>query len=81
MTTISLDTNRAIQKLEERGFSRVQAEGVVELLTESGLVTVDVLDQRLTDFETKVYKAMLIQTGAIAAIVVGMLQFVISQVT
>lgn len=78
MNTFTLDTNNAIQRLEAKGFSRKQAEGVVDVLADSRLVTVDYMDKRFSEFETKIYKAMLIQTGAMAAVVFGMLQFVVS---
>ena len=77
MNTFTIDTNNAIQRLEAKGFSRTQAEGVVDVLSNSRLVTIDYMDKRFSDFEAKIYKAMLIQTGAIAAVVFGMLQFVV----
>ncbi len=39
MTTIALDTHKTIQKLQAKGFSAPQAEGIVDALTESELVT------------------------------------------
>lgn len=46
MSTIAIDTYKTIQKLQEKGFSLEPAEGVVEALTESALVT-------KTDLSTK----------------------------
>ena len=34
MQTLVLDTNSVIKKLEQRGFSRAQAEGITEALKE-----------------------------------------------
>ncbi|MEJ6404940.1 hypothetical protein [Yoonia sp. 2307UL14-13] len=73
MSSIAIDTNQAIQRLEAKGFSRAQAEGVVEVLTESRLVTIDVLDQRFDRFRGEMYKAMLIQTGTIIAGILGII--------
>ena len=42
MQTLVIDTNGIVKKLEQRGFSRVQAEGITEALKEldtSALVT------------------------------------------
>jgi hypothetical protein len=42
MQTLVIDTNSVIKKLEQRGFSRTQAEGITEALKEldsSALVT------------------------------------------
>lgn len=50
MKTISLDTHKVITLLEERGFTRKQAEGFVEAVKEidaSELVTVKDLDLAL----------------------------------
>lgn len=39
MASISLDTLKTVQKLQTKGFTAEQAEGIVETLTESELVT------------------------------------------
>ena len=53
MNTIPLDTHKTIRKLIERGFTQEQAEGVVEVLTESELLTKDY-------FEARLYRALLV---------------------
>lgn len=62
--SIAIDTHKTITKLKERGFSQAQAEGVVEVLTESELLTKDY-------FEARLYLALLIHgltvVGAILA--------------
>lgn len=76
MNSVTLDTYKTIQNLQARGFSVEQAEGIVDALTESELVTKTDLRTALGELETRLYRAMLIQTGVIAAIVIGIVQFV-----
>lgn len=73
MNTIAIDTHKTIEKLKNKGFSQEQAEGVVDALTGSELVTQSYLDLTLEKLEKRLYRAMLIQTGTIAAIVLGIL--------
>lgn len=75
MNTLALDTHKTIRKLQSRGFSEEQAEGIIETLTESELVTKSDLATAISGLEMRLYRAMLIQTGAITAIVIGILQF------
>lgn len=75
MTTITLDTHKTVQKLQNRGFTADQAEAIVETLTQSELVTKTDLVSAVNGLEMRLYRAMLVQTGAIAAIVLGILQF------
>lgn len=77
MNTLSLDTHRTIRKLQSRGFSEEQAEGIVDALTESELVTKSDLTSAISGLETRLYRTMLVQTGVIAAIVIGIVQFVL----
>ena len=76
MTTITLDTLKTVQKLQTKGFTAEQAEGIVETLTESELVTKSDLNAAISGLEGRLYRAMLIQTGAITAIVLGIIQLV-----
>ncbi|MDA8586637.1 CCDC90 family protein [Rhodobacteraceae bacterium] len=39
MSTFALDTHKTIQKLQAKGFSSDQAEGIVDALTDSELIT------------------------------------------
>ena len=78
MNTIALDTLKTVQKLQTQGFTAKQAEGIVDALTESELVTKADLRSTVGELETRLYRAMLVQTGAIAAIVIGIMQFTLS---
>ena len=60
MNTIAVDTHKTIQKLKDKGYTEKQAEGFVEALTETELVTKSYLDARFSEFEAKLYKALLI---------------------
>jgi hypothetical protein len=55
MQTLVIDTNGIVKKLEQRGFSRTQAEGITEALKEldtSALVT----KADLQDLKVSLYK-------------------------
>lgn len=82
MNTIAIDTHKTIMKLKQKGYTEEQAEGFVEALTESELVTTGYLDNRLNalenslqssikDLRTEMYRALLIHglviVGAILA--------------
>lgn len=69
-----MDTHKTIRELQTRGFSEEQAEGIIDALTESQLVTKNDLTSAISGLEMRLYRAMLIQTGAIAAIVIGIMQ-------
>jgi hypothetical protein len=59
MQTLVIDTNGIVKKLEARGFSRTQAEGITEALKEldtSGLVTKADLKQALGEQEIRLYR-------------------------
>jgi hypothetical protein len=67
MHTLVIDTNRVAKKLEQKGFSRAQAEGITEALKEldtSTLVTKADLKDSLRDFEVRLYKFL---TGVLIA--------------
>lgn len=64
MTTLALDTHKTIQKLQSKGFYAEQAEGIVDALTESSLVTKT--DLQITAKDLKVWVAlMLLAQGAL----------------
>ena len=75
MNTIALDTHKTIRKLQTRGFSEEQAEGIIDALTESDLATKSDLRSEISGLEMRIYRAMLVQTGVIAAIVIGIVLF------
>ena len=51
MATIAIDTHKTINKLVEKGFSKEEAEGLVNVLTESNLVTKDDLISVVKDLK------------------------------
>lgn len=76
------DTHAAVKNLEAKGASKELAEEIVATVQSAKLgndpaTKADITDLRIEmrGLETRLYRAMLIQTGAIAAIVLGMLQF------
>ncbi len=77
MQTLVFDTNAIVKKLESRGFSRTQAEGVTEALAEltSPLVTKSDLELALAQQTTKLiiwFSGALLAQGAL---VVGLIQY------
>lgn len=72
MNTIALDTHKTIKNLTQRGFTQEQAEGVVEALAESELVTKSDLHVGLSDQKTSIIQwvaALLIaQAGLVVAL-------------
>jgi len=54
MNTIAIDTYKTINKLKAKGFTEAQAEGLVDALTESGLVTNEVLKSELKDIRIEI---------------------------
>ena len=73
MKTMVLDTNSVIKKLEQRGFSRAQAEGITEALKEldtSNLVT----KADLTAFEARLYKFFFTAMSAQTVLIVALIQ-------
>ena len=81
MQTLVIDTNGIVKKLEQRGFSRAQAEGITEALKEldtSSLATkADLKDLRL-DIERALHRQTWGLVGVIfaqGALVVALLQY------
>lgn len=62
--SLAIDTYKTINKLQERGFSKEQAEGVVEVITESSLLTKDY-------FEARLYRALLLHGVAVTAAILA----------
>ncbi len=75
MNTITIDTHKTIQKLMAKGYTEKQAEGFVEALTESDLVTREYLDGKLSvlksDIMAEMYKALLIHGLIVVATIVA----------
>ena len=77
MQTLVVDTNGVVKKLEQRGFSRAQAEGIAEALQEldtSNLVTKADLKDALRGLEVRLYKFMFAAMTAQTALIVGLMQ-------
>ncbi|MEZ4103976.1 MAG: hypothetical protein R3B60_01685 [Candidatus Paceibacterota bacterium] len=75
MNTITIDTHKTIQKLMKKGYTEEQAEGFVEALTESDIVTKDYLDSKLIelrlDIRAEMYKALLIHGLIVVATIIA----------
>jgi hypothetical protein len=73
MQTLVIDTNGIVKKLEARGFSRTQAEGITEALKEldtSGLAT----KADLAALEARFYKFIFTAMAAQSARIVGLIE-------
>jgi hypothetical protein len=77
MQTLVIDTNGIVKKLEAKGFSRTQAEGITEALKELDVSTL-ASKADLKDLELRLYKflaGVLIAHGlGTAALTVALLQ-------
>jgi hypothetical protein len=74
MQTLVIDTNGIVKKLEQRGFSRTQAEGITEALKELDISTLATKSD-LKDLELRLVKwigGMLIAQGAL---IVALIQY------
>jgi hypothetical protein len=77
MQTLVIDTNGIVKKLEQRGFTRAQAEGITEALKEldtSSLATKADLQALKLDFE----KALHRQTWGLVGVIFAQGAFVIA---
>jgi hypothetical protein len=73
MQSLVVDTNSVIKKLEQRGFSRAQAEGITEALKEldaSSLPT----KADLAGLEARLYKFMFTAMAAQTALIVALIE-------
>ena len=68
MTTIAIDTHKTINKLVEKGYTKKQAEGLVDALTESNLVTKDDLNSMVKDLKIWVLMMLLAQAALIVTL-------------
>jgi hypothetical protein len=78
MQTLVIDTNGIVKKLEQRGFSRAQGEGITEALKEldtSQLVTKTDLEIALADQTITILKWMTGMLLAQGALVVALLEY------
>jgi hypothetical protein len=78
MQTLVIDTNGIVKKLEQRGFSRTQAEGITEALKEldvSSLVTKADLELALATQTTTIITWMFGALLAQGALVVALIEY------
>ena len=78
MQTLVIDTNGIIKKLEQRGFSRTQVEGITDVLKEldsSALVTKTDLKIALADQTITMLKWMTAMLLAQGAFIVALIQY------
>ena len=81
MQTLVIDTAGVVKKLEERGFSRTQAEGITEALKEldtSTLATKADIQELKVDFEKALHRQTWGLVGVIfaqGAFIIAVLQF------
>jgi hypothetical protein len=78
MQTLVIDTNGIVKKLEQRGFSRTQAEGITDALKEldsSALVTKTDLKIALADQAITMLKWMTAMLLAQGVFIVALIQY------
>ena len=76
--TLIIDTNGIVKKLEQRGFSRTQAEGITEALKEldtSALATKIDLKNELKNLELRLIRWMTGMLLAQGALIVALIQY------
>lgn len=69
MNTIAIDTHKTVKRLLEKGYTEEQAEGFVEALTESELVSKADLNSAIKDLKLWVALMLLAQAGVITALI------------
>ena len=74
MQTLVIDTNGIVKKLEERGFSRTQAEGITEALKELDVSTLATKSD-LKDLELRLVKWIAGMLLAQGALIVALIQY------
>jgi len=74
MRTLVIDTNGIIKKLEARGFSRAQAEGITEALKELDTSTLATKSD-LNDLELRLVKWIAGMLLAQGALIVALIQY------
>jgi hypothetical protein len=73
MATIAFDTHKVITILQDRGFTRQQAEALVAAVQEADLSSLAAKDD-LKSLELRIYKFMFVAMSAQTALIVGLLQ-------
>jgi hypothetical protein len=73
MATIAIDTYKVIKRLQERGFSKDQAEALVAVAQEVDISSM-ATKADLTSLEVRLYKFLFAAMSAQTALIVGLLQ-------
>ena len=73
MQTLVIDTNGIVKKLEAKGFSRTQAEGITEALKELDTSTL-ATKADLASLEARFYKFMFSAMATQTALIVGLIE-------
>jgi hypothetical protein len=74
MQTLVIDTNGIVKKLEQRGFSRTQAEGITEALKELD-ISMLATKSDLKDLELRLVKWIAGMLLAQGALIVALIQY------
>jgi len=77
MATIAVDTYKVIMRLQERGFTKEQAEALVSVAQEvdlSTFVTKADLKDALRSLEVRLYKFMFAAMSAQTALIIGLIE-------
>ena len=74
MQTLVIDTNGIVKKLEQRGFSRTQAEGITEALKELDVSTLATKSD-FKDLELRLVKWIAGMLLAQGALIVALIQY------
>ena len=77
MQTLVIDTYKVIKRLQERGFTKDQAEALVSVAQEidlSAFVTKADLRDALRSLEIRIYKFMFAAMSAQAALIVALIE-------
>ena len=74
MNTVVIDTYKTVQKLQERGFTKDQAEGVLDALTESEIATRTDLKELKLELTNRLYLGLLIHGLAVVGAIIAVSQ-------
>jgi hypothetical protein len=73
MATIAIDTYKVIKRLQERGFTKDQAEALVSVAQEVDISNM-ATKADLSALEVRLYKFLFLAMSAQTALIVGLLQ-------
>jgi hypothetical protein len=73
MATIAIDTHKVITRLQERGFSKGQAEALVAVAQEVDLSTL-ATEADVTALEARLYKFLFTAMSAQTVLIIGLIE-------